>query len=300
MTNGTNFPVHRTVLVAAFEGWNDAGNASSDAVRSIINSYDARTVATIDSDDFYDLQLTRPCICTATGRQRIAWPQTTFYEANISDAITLLIALGPEPNMHWMDYTRSFLRVAEDADVDQLYVLSSMFEDTPHTRPLPLVISDGSDLSVNSQTYTGPIGIPTVLNMVAAQNDLPSQSVLVSVPEYVGDGDCPQASMTLVRAFWQALGISHWKDSDRLQQRAEEWVHQTSELAKNHELLSQHISQLEEQFDEKSRRDLLAQESGDVADEAEEFLQSLDQKPQKHMEKGQQNDSADPSPSSGK
>jgi hypothetical protein len=302
MTNGTNPHVHHTVLVAAFEGWNDAGNASSDAVRSIINSYDAHTVATIDSDDFYDLQLTRPCMCTATGRQRIVWPQTTFYETDMSDSLTLILALGPEPNLHWMDYCHSFLRIAEDADVDQLYLLSSMFEDTPHTRPLPLSIDDGADLSVDSQTYSGPVGVPTVLNMVAAQNDIESHSVWVSVPQYVGDGDCPQGSMTLVTALWKALGVTHWKDGDQLRQKAQEWVKQTSEVVKNHEVLSQHIALLEQEYDDKARKDMLAEAGGDVADEAEQFLQSLDEKSQQqhhanHDKKGKQDSSESPSTS---
>ena len=42
------------VLLAAFEGWNDAGEASSTAARYIRDHYEAVHVATIEAEDFFD------------------------------------------------------------------------------------------------------------------------------------------------------------------------------------------------------------------------------------------------------
>lgn len=267
---------HRTYLVAAFEGWNDAGNASSEAVRDIVDSYDARAITAIDSDDFFNLQTNRPNLCLITGRKRIVWPQTTFYEADISPSLTLILAVGPEPDMHWQDYAASFLRVAEDADIDRMIFLSSMLEDVPHTRPLPVSVDDGADLSVTKKSYTGPIGIPTILNMMAPRYGIGSRSVWVSAPEYLGDNDCPQASLALLRKLWDMLGVTEWKDGDGIREEAADWRAEADKVVHFHKILASHLAHLEKEFDKRMRRSLDEGTGAELASEAEDFLRQLD------------------------
>ena len=47
----------RPVLIAAFEGWNDAGDAASGAVEHLELTWDATLITEVDSDDFYDFQV---------------------------------------------------------------------------------------------------------------------------------------------------------------------------------------------------------------------------------------------------
>ncbi len=49
-------------LVCGFKGWNDAGDAASSAVAFVGGALGAREFATIDPEDFYDFQATRPRI----------------------------------------------------------------------------------------------------------------------------------------------------------------------------------------------------------------------------------------------
>jgi hypothetical protein len=44
------------VFVGAFEGWNDAGDAASDAVRWLARTLNAREFATLDAEEYFDFQ----------------------------------------------------------------------------------------------------------------------------------------------------------------------------------------------------------------------------------------------------
>ena len=48
------------VVVVSFGGWNDAGNAATDAVKHLEEAYGAEPVYALDPDDFYDFQVNRP------------------------------------------------------------------------------------------------------------------------------------------------------------------------------------------------------------------------------------------------
>ncbi|HET6687097.1 MAG TPA: PAC2 family protein, partial [Jiangellaceae bacterium] len=48
------------VLVAAFEGWNDAGEAATGVVEHLEESWQAVPLGKIDPEDYYDFQVNRP------------------------------------------------------------------------------------------------------------------------------------------------------------------------------------------------------------------------------------------------
>ena len=54
-------PVLRNpILIAAFEGWNDAAEAASSALEYLQETWDAPRLAAIDPEEFYDFTETRP------------------------------------------------------------------------------------------------------------------------------------------------------------------------------------------------------------------------------------------------
>ena len=103
----------KTILIAAFEGWNDASQAATNVVRHLVSRYESQEVRHIDNEGFYDYQVARPMICSVQGRKRIIWPQTTFYDIAVSPMLHLLAQIAPEPNYRWEEYCRQTLRVAE-------------------------------------------------------------------------------------------------------------------------------------------------------------------------------------------
>jgi hypothetical protein len=54
--------LRRPVVVAAFEGWNDAGEAASGAIEQLAREWDADPVAALDPEDYYDFQVNRPTV----------------------------------------------------------------------------------------------------------------------------------------------------------------------------------------------------------------------------------------------
>lgn len=265
----------QVVLVAAFEGWNDASEAASDAVKHLINRYDSRIIGHIESDDYYDLQTSRPMLCTVLGHKRIVWPQTTLYQARVSADTELILAIGPEPNLHWMDYCRQILAIADEVEATKIISLGSMFADFPHTRALPTTVNDGSDLSVTSETYSGPIGIPTVLTMTAAQMGFDSDSIWVSIPEYLGADDCPEGSLRLLERLAGLLDVS--LNLDDVSRRARRWKADAQMLVRYNDMLASYVHQLEEQADESDSNTLMsAQKAQQLVQETEAYLQSLD------------------------
>src|SRR4029078_4624141 len=85
------------VLIAAFEGWNDAAEAASGLVEHLVDVWDARGVARVDPEDFYDYQVNRPLVGTdASGMRRITWPRTEILVARPPGAHR---EVGPLPRM---------------------------------------------------------------------------------------------------------------------------------------------------------------------------------------------------------
>ena len=76
--------LRRPVLLAAFEGWNDAGDAASSAVRYLRDRWQAKQFATIDPEDFFDFSSTRPQVRLNDDLAReIAWPSNELSAASL-------------------------------------------------------------------------------------------------------------------------------------------------------------------------------------------------------------------------
>src|ERR1700748_3883323 len=95
-------------LICAFKGWNDAADAASTAITFVGSALGARRLATIDPDDFYDFQATRPGIKLNEGRTReIEWPAVELYEARVPRGPRDLILLsGSEPSFGWRKFSK--------------------------------------------------------------------------------------------------------------------------------------------------------------------------------------------------
>src|SRR3954471_14508378 len=70
------------VLIAAFEGWNDAGEASSGVLAHLETEWKATPLVELDPEDYYDFQVTRPILELGEGLTRsIIWPTTRLLVA---------------------------------------------------------------------------------------------------------------------------------------------------------------------------------------------------------------------------
>src|SRR3954451_18705439 len=203
------------ILVCAFKGWNDAGEAASAAVQFLCESFDAEPLATIDPDDFYDFTAVRPTVRLVDGRTRaIDWPDNSFHAARVPSAHRDLIVLqGVEPSLHWKAYCDAVLEVARETGATMIVTLGALLADVPHLRPVGitgLASTEGlvERLGFERTSYEGPTGIAGVLHAGCAATGLDSVSLWAPVPHYVAATPNPKAALALVRGFEGVVGIA--------------------------------------------------------------------------------------------
>ena len=133
------------VVVAAFEGWNDAGSAASAAVDHLAETYDAELAFALDPDDFYDFQVNRPQVeLDEDGQRSLLWPTTELHVGRLSSGRDLLLVRGPEPNMRWRQFSALLASALTSASAQRVHLLGALLADIPHTRPIPVSTSSSS------------------------------------------------------------------------------------------------------------------------------------------------------------
>ncbi|MBI0063579.1 MULTISPECIES: PAC2 family protein [Bifidobacterium] len=260
-------------MVAAFDGWNDACSASTNVIRHLLNVYESHEIGSIPGDGFYDYQMSRPMLCHVQGRRRIIWPSTKIYRVQIDDTHTLLLEMGPEPNYHWSDFCRRSIHWAEDDEAEAIITLGAMFADCPHTRPLPIDDLAGDQPKTDTDGHSGPIGIPTVLDALATQDGYSTESIWVSVPQYLGSDECAQGTLQLLQRLSAMLGVH--LDEGELPRKAAEWKAQAGMLLRCNDDLANYVHRLEMDVDQAQVDEPAAEE---LVREAEDYLRSMGNK----------------------
>lgn len=264
----------RPVLVCAFAGWNDGGEAATTAAAYLRDRWTASRFGSVDPEEFFDFQVNRPTVTLAEGATRkVDWPANDFFHASLPER-DVVVFLGIEPNIRWRTFCGAIVDAAKDLGVEMLLTLGAFLADVPHTRPAPTTATspDPSLLeqlgSVPSR-YEGPTGITGVLHDAAARAGLPSVSLWAAVPHYLPSGPNPRAALALVEKASVVLGVA--VATDTLIRSAESWEGQVSSMIEENADLAAYVQRLEETADE--REELIEMPSGEaLAAELERFL----------------------------
>ncbi len=193
-------------LICAFKGWNDAADAASSAITFVAGALGARRFATIDPEEFYDFQSTRPQVKLVDGHsRRIEWPEVELFEARVPRAPRdLVLMVGHEPSFRWRTFSRVITELAEALGTQLVVTLGALLADVPHTRPISVTgMATDADLVVRlgltRSSYEGPTGIVGVLHDACQESGLPSASLWAAVPHYIAAAPNPKAALALVR-----------------------------------------------------------------------------------------------------
>jgi predicted ATP-grasp superfamily ATP-dependent carboligase len=262
------------VMLAAFEGWNDAGEAASGAVAHLQRVWQAELVTELDPEDYHDFQVNRPVVSFAEdGRRRLTWPTTRIYRAHPRAAgRDVVLVCGVEPSMRWRAYVAELLAIADDLGVRTLITLAALLADVPHTRPIP-VTGTSEDaglqqrLGLEPSSYEGATGIVGVLQDGAAGVGLAGLSLWAAVPHYVGQPPSPKATLALLRRVEEALDLT--VPLEDLPEDARAWEHGVDELAEEDGEIGAYVRQLE---DAKDTADLPEASGEAIAREFERYL----------------------------
>lgn len=283
------------LLVVAFEGWNDAGDAASSAVRTLQEQLEVIELISVDSETYYDFQFNRPTIGFDDESNRtLAWPTSTLYAPlvpgqslpepveepmlNVTGTNTANIYLlqGVEPSRNWQTFVTEIMDVALAADISGMVFLGAMLADVPHSRPVPTFVSSDnvqvrSQLEVERSTYEGPVGILSVLAIAAESAGIPTVSVWASVPHYVHHGPCPKATLALIDKLEEIIDVVIPRGT--LVEDTAEWQKNIDKLAQDDEDMTAYITQLEQARDVVDSPEATGES---IAQEFERFLRSED------------------------
>jgi predicted ATP-grasp superfamily ATP-dependent carboligase len=268
--------LERPVMIAAFRGWNDGGQGASLAGAYLARAWAAVEFASIDPENFYDFQATRPTVSLEEGyTRRIDWPENTFMHAPMPGAgRDAIIMLGVEPNLRWRTFSDLVTGLAHDFGVELVVTLGSLLADVPHTRPSPVTGSANDEqlieeLGLQASRYEGPTGMVGVLHDACARAGLKSASLWAAVPHYVSLTPSPRAAKALVDRLADLLGADI--DTAELDEAADSYAQQVSEAVASDEETAAYVQELERRVDELAEHGDLP--SGDaIAAELTRFL----------------------------
>ncbi len=240
--------VDRPVMVCAFAGWNDGGEAATTALRYLRDRSAGRRFASIDPEEFYDFQVNRPMVRLEPGlTRRLEWPRNDFFLARAGER-DLVLFLGVEPNVRWRTYAQEILRVATDLRVELLVTLGAFLADVPHTQPAPVSASSTDPAwlarpGVEPARYEGPTGIVGVLHDAAPAVGLPSLSLWAAAPHYLPTGPNPRVALALLGALRDIVGLE--VDLRDMARMAEGWRRRVDEEVAEDPSLAEYVRQLE-------------------------------------------------------
>ena len=260
------------LLVVAFEGWNDAGEAASGAVRALKELLDLYPIAEVDPEDYFDYQFNRPTVAAdEDGNRQLVWPGASIYgptrphsapPAGIADDAELSVSgangsniyllLGTEPSRGWKTFTREILDVVETNEISSIVFLGAMLADVPHSRPISIFTSSEnsevrSHLSIERSGYEGPVGILSVLGDAAEKAGITTMSIWASVPHYVHNAPSPKATLAILDKLEEIVDVVIPRGD--LVTEAQAWETGIDALAGDDDDMASYIEQLEQARD---------------------------------------------------
>lgn len=264
------------VVVVAFQGWNDASDAATNAVNHLGMVYDAETVFEIDGEDYFDYQVNRPRVSIADGLDSgIEWPCVQVAVAPLADRDLVLVS-GPEPNMRWRTFCTAVVSTLRSVRPSMVVILGAMLTDSPHSRPLPVTgtcndVELATRLGLEPSNYEGPTGIVGVLAEAVRRAGMPVVSLWAQVPHYVADPPNPKATLALLVRIEDLLDTP--LELGDLPSDAQAWERGVDELASDDPDIAEYIARLEAAQDEEE----LPAATGDaIAAEFQRYLRRRD------------------------
>lgn len=259
------------ILIAAFEGWGDAGDAATTAARHVRDRLGGEVIAGIDAEPFYDFTSTRPYVRLEGSDRHIDWPANEIAAVQIPTSThDLLVLVGIEPQLQWRTFTNQILSLIDEYKVELVISLGALIADVVHSRPAR-VYSSGYDPELNEKldlepsTYEGPTGIIGVLHDALRTHGTPSLSLWGTVPQYVPHATSPKAALALVERVSQLLELTI--PTTALEIGAAAYERQISELVEDNDETRDYVAQLEAAYDS-----LMPEDGASLIEELEQYL----------------------------
>ena len=270
-------PSSDSVLIAAFSGWNDAGDAATESAKYLRRRFRCHPVAQIDPEFFYDFASVRPSVQVVDGERQIDWPTPDVRIGEADDGRTVITVLGVEPRLRWRTFCDVIIEMANSLGVSTVVTLGALLTDTHHNAPINVVGASNNaalnlTMGLRQSTYEGPTGIIGVLNDACHRAGFASVSFWATVPTYVHNYPSPKAALALAERVARFMGIN--LGESELHSAAANYGHQIDELVAGDDTLAQYAQQILEESAAEAVEDFseMVENPDGLFDELEQFL----------------------------
>ncbi|MCP4906794.1 MAG: PAC2 family protein [bacterium] len=235
-------------LMLAFEGWNDACESASLAIRFVDSKLRGVPLADIDPDDYYDFTVRRPTVHYQAGASSpITWSSNEFRYGVSDEGLELITGLGIEPHMRWRSYCESIVELAVDMGVQRCLILGAYLADVVYSQPVAVsgFASDSSLLeryAIEPTSYEGPTGIVGVLASALEEEGVEVLSVWAGLPHYISATPNPRGALALLRKVSQYLEIPF--DLEKMKEDALRFEEDVSKVVASDNELSDYVKEL--------------------------------------------------------
>ena len=279
--SGPKPKLNRPTLIAAFEGWNDAGDAASTAASHLAGRWGCVPVAEIDPEPFFDFTAARPTVHLDESKARtIAWPVNEVRVARLDDSDTdAVVLMGTEPQLRWRTFTHQLISLAGMLGVERVVTLGALLAEVPHSRDVEVYGSTDDEqlrieLGVSPSTYEGPTGIVGVLSSACIDAGYRTASFWTAVPSYMPAAPYPKAALALVNRVCTLMGAP--VTTFDLEQRAKTYEREITKIVAEDDETAEYVARLETTWDATRDHDTESPSLSDDPDrlvaEVEKFL----------------------------
>jgi hypothetical protein len=239
-------------MIAALDGWVDAGTAATTAAGHIAN--EGGVVASFDGDIVFDYRARRPTLHIVDGRPgELTWPDLSIRHGRLG-ARDVLVLTGAEPDFRWREISEDLVGLTESLGVTEWISLGAIPAAVPHTRPVPVLGTESRKGLLRGEVQPGPAGllrVPaaaiSVIDLAVTAAGIPSVGYFAQIPHYVS-GPYPAAAVELLRALGRHLGEE--VDVTELVEEAEQLKVRLSAAAAADETTRTYVERLESMVDE--------------------------------------------------
>ncbi len=237
------------VVILAYAGWNDGGEAATTAVAHLLETFSARKVATLEMEEFVDYTVVRPHVrLSDAGERQIRWPDHEFFAIRSETSpFDLVVGLGVEPHLRWRAFSAAIVDLVDRIDAKLVILLGAFLDEVIYSQPIQVIGGSTnpelvSRLELPPSRYEGPTGIVGVLGDALQVAEVPTLSLWARLPHYVQELPNSRAALALLQRVEATTGFP--LDKTALESAAATFDQEVSEAIAADPQLSAYVREL--------------------------------------------------------
>ena len=277
----SEFKSDSSILIFAFAGWPDAGQAATNALKTLVDNLNGKNFAGIKSEEFFNFSRERPMVYTESGKRLLKWPHNEFYFIpKVIDGSDLIILNGIEPHLKWSTFGNIIVTLSKKLNVKLVITLGALLDAIPHTRIPKLTLTSTTatipkkfnEKNYEKASYEGPTGITSVLLDKFTRIDISCLSIWAHSPHYLQASPNPILSLALLNQLETEIGIK--SDLKKLTSKASKFRARLDNAILKDEELKEYILNLENRYDSSLPTSPNPEEDKRLFNDLEDFLKN--------------------------